>query len=48
MIRTAFFRYVLKHNWRAIQIQINDYVLDNITSLSSDSSLHFDNIKNED
>lgn len=48
MIRTAFFYYVLKLNWRAIQIQMNDYVSDNVTSLSSDSSLPFDNLKYED
>lgn len=48
MIRTEFLHYELKRNWRAIQIQMNDYVLDNLTSLSSDSSLPFDNSKDED
>lgn len=47
-MQAAFFHYVLKYNWKAIQIQINDYVLDNLSSLSADSSLSFDNSKDED
>lgn len=48
MIQAAFFHDVLKYNWKTVQIQMNDYVLDNLSSLSADSSLSFDNSKDED
>lgn len=48
MIWAAFFHYVLKYNWRTIQIQMNYYVLDNLSSLSADSSLSFADSKDED